>query len=364
MLDRRLTRGEILKGAAVGALSLYAAGCGSSSSGATGAVTMNWLTWADHYTSPQIDAIKRETGVSLRPTLFSDDSEALLKLKATDGQYDMSSVDALWVPEFLKQGLIEPFSLDEIKASSQLYPDARSLPFWKAGGDYMAYPYGWSTQQIYYDPAHVTTKPDSWHALADPKYRKRVVLLNAPTDMMAVAGLATGAKSAYDMTTAEIARAKAFLEAVKPNVLKLGTQQSDIQAALVDGTAWLAFNNLGTDVLVKQAGGPSIEVAFPKEGTIGFIDGETIVKASRNKSRFPQVMQAGQQAKWIALSFLKNGHPFFNEAAYKLLVNQGKKEQADRFFYNEPQRAVETHLKGPSKNEQGYIDAFNEVFGA
>jgi spermidine/putrescine-binding protein len=325
---------------------------------------MNWLTWADHYTSPQIDAIKRETGVSLRPTLFSDDSEALLKLKATDGQYDMSSVDALWVPEFLKQGLIEPFSLDEIKASSQLYPDARSLPFWKAGGDYMAYPYGWSTQQIYYDPAHVTTKPDSWHALADPKYRKRVVLLNAPTDMMAVAGLATGAKSAYDMTTAEIARAKAFLEAVKPNVLKLGTQQSDIQAALVDGTAWLAFNNLGTDVLVKQAGGPSIEVAFPKEGTIGFIDGETIVKASRNKSRFPQVMQAGQQAKWIALSFLKNGHPFFNEAAYKLLVNQGKKEQADRFFYNEPQRAVETHLKGPSKNEQGYIDAFNEVFGA
>ena len=89
--------------------------------------------------------------------------------------------------------------------SSQLYSIARDFSFWKDGSNYMGYPFSWSTVQIYYNPKFVKTIPDSWHAMLDPKYKGKISLENIPTDMMAIAGKATGAKEPYSMTTAEIA---------------------------------------------------------------------------------------------------------------------------------------------------------------
>ena len=65
----------------------------------------------------------------------------------------------------------------------------------------MAYPNGWSTVQIYYNPKYVTPAPTSWHVAADPKYKGKIVAENQPTDLMAMAGRATGAKQPYNMTT-------------------------------------------------------------------------------------------------------------------------------------------------------------------
>jgi spermidine/putrescine-binding protein len=369
VLDKRMTRAQVLKAGALGAAGLYLSACGSGSSSTAGgsggkAANVAWLTWADHYAPDQLKAVRDKTGINAHPSLISDNSETLLKLKSGGSQIDIASADALWIPRFFEEGLIDSFALDEISASSQLYSVAREFPFWQDNGKSMAYPVSWSTQQLYYNTDKVKTKPDSWHALADPKYKGRIVLVNAPTDMMAIAGLATGAKEPYKMTDGEIASAKKFLAAVKPNVLKLASQANDTTAALIDGSAWIAFNNLGTELLVKDGGGPSVDVAFPSEGVIGFIDGEQIVKRSKLKDRFPEFMNATQDAEWIAANFLKNGRPLFNEKAYKLLVNRGEQERADRLLYNQPDKALEMVLHGPSANEQAYVDAFNEVFGA
>ena len=56
--------------------------------------------------------------------------------------------------------------------------------------------------------------------------------------------------------------------------------------------------------------------------------------------------------------------PLFNEAAYKILVNQGQQERADRFLYNKPETVLTMTLKGPGTSTQGVIEAFNEVFGS
>src|SRR5581483_11557232 len=160
------------------------------------------------------------------------------------------------------------------------------------------------------------------------------------------------------------AKAKEFLAKVKPQVLKLVSQNTEVIRALADESAWLATGNLGTELRVKAAGGPLIRGVTPKEGTYGFIDGEMCVKGSRNLESFMKFINAMEQAPWIAKNFLVNGRPLFNEKAYKLLVNQGQKERADILYYNDPERALKMTLKGPSQNEQAYIDAFNEVFGA
>jgi spermidine/putrescine-binding protein len=134
--------------------------------------------------------------------------------------------------------------------------------------------------------------------------------------------------------------------------------------ALADGSAWIGITNLGTDDRVKDAGGPVVKMAYPKEGTIGFIDSEQMVSAGKQQDSFARFINAMQQAPYIAQNFITNGRPLFNEKAYKLLVNQGHEDRAQRLLYNQPEKALKMTLKGPSGNEQAYTDAFNEVFGA
>src|SRR4029078_10982068 len=326
-----MTRGRVLRLGAVGAVGVIAAGCGGSSKGssaaasATGksdtAVTLNWLTWSDHYANDQLAAVKQQTNEQGRPQLFSDNADAYLKIKQTGSQFDIVSGDALWVPKYNKDGPTESFGLSSLPFSSQLYSIARTFPFWKDGSNYMGYPFSWSTVQIYYNPKYVKTVTDSWHACRDPKYNVKISLENIPTDMMAIAGKATGAKDPYNMTTAEIADAKGWLKEFKPNVLTLASENNEVVRALADGSAWIGIMNLGTDDRVKDAGGPTIKTAYPKEGTIGFIDSEQIVKASNNHDSFFKFENAMQQAPWIAKNFITNGRHALHQKALKARVN-------------------------------------------
>src|SRR5512133_1390004 len=99
-IDTPLTRRDAMRAGALGVAGLYVAGCGSSSSSsqgsATGAVTLNWETWNDHYLPAQLKAVAQETKITARPSLESDDSDGYLKVKQTGGQYDVVSTDALW----------------------------------------------------------------------------------------------------------------------------------------------------------------------------------------------------------------------------------------------------------------------------
>jgi spermidine/putrescine-binding protein len=366
-LDESMTRRAALRAGLGGVASIGLLACGDGSSGGSGGdggADLSWLTWSDHYTKEQLASVQRASRIAAKPTLQSDNAEGYLKLKQSGGQWDMISADALWVPKENAEGLTASFDMGAVGASKELYPLARELPFWRDGGNTMAYPFGWSTVQIAYDPRHVSPAPTSWDVLLDKRYAGKVIANNQPTDLMAVGGLATGAAEPYDMTQDEIARARDFLRDAKQAFLTLAADDSQIVRALADGSATMAIANLGMDYRVKDAGGPRLEMATPKEGVFGFIDGEQLVAASSNEEAFLQFLDKMERAKWIAANFMANSRPLFNEKAYKLLVDQGHKERADRLLYNEPEKALEITLKGPSGDVQAYTEAFNEVFGA
>jgi spermidine/putrescine-binding protein len=324
----------------------------------------NWMTWGDHSYPAQLEAIAKSANIRTNQTLFSDNIEAYNKLKEVGGQLDMVSGDALWVPHYFENGLTEAFDLASLKVSSQLYSIARSFPIWTKPEGYLGYPFGWSPVQIYYDPAKVSPAPDSWEVLLDPKYKKRVVVEEQAVETMAYMGKLTGAKNSYSMTDDEVARAKEALIKLKPNVLKLANQASDTIAALKSGEAWIATGNLGTDARVKDQGGPDLNVFTPKEGTIGWMDSEMISKGGANQNLLMPFLELAQQAEYIAANFMLNGRPLFNEAAYKILINQGQQERADRFLYNKPETVETMDLKGPGTSTQAAVDAFNDVFGS
>src|SRR6202042_67366 len=136
MINDLITRRDALRVGALGIGALGLAACGSSSSSGAASnapvasnsktpVTLNMLTWNDHYNpQTQLPAIKKETGINVNVTLGSDDAAMFIKAQQS-GQFDIVSADALWVPYYYKNGLTYPFDIDEIPVSKQLYSVAR-----------------------------------------------------------------------------------------------------------------------------------------------------------------------------------------------------------------------------------------------
>jgi spermidine/putrescine-binding protein len=391
-LSRQLARREFLKlvgaaGATAG-LGAFLAACGVSATpapatsaasaapatagasaapatatpGPTG--TFNWLTWGDHWYQAEMDKIAADIGIKANITSFSDNIDAYTKIQQVGGQVDLVSGDALWVPHYYESKLVDAFDINSLKVSSQLYSVARSFAIWTSPAGYLGYPNGWAPIQITYDPAHVTSGADSWQLLLDPKYKKRVVVEDQPVEIMAYMGKAAGVKDPYNMTDDEIAQAKALLVQLKPNILRLAPQATDTVAALKNKEAWIATINLGADTAVMDQGGPKLTTFTPKEGSIGWMDSEMLVHGGADNNLLMPFLEVHEQAEFVAANFMINRRPLFNEAAYKLLINQGQQELADHLLYNKPETVNTMTLKGPGTSTQKVIAAFNDVFGA
>jgi ABC-type spermidine/putrescine transport system permease subunit I len=153
------------------------------------------------------------------------------------------------------------------------------------------------------------------------------------------------------------------MQLLKPNILQLTQQAAETWRLLSTEEAWVATANLGADEVVKDLTGVELEVMTPKEGTIGWMDAEMLVHDGRNQDLLVPFLEMSNQPEYIAENFIRNGRPLFNESAYKILVDSGEQERADRFLFNKPETVLTMTLKAPGTSTQGAIEAFNEVFG-
>src|SRR5262252_10971868 len=160
--ERGLTRKEMLAAAGLGAAGVYFAGGRALAAGpasalhADSSVTLNWLTWFDHYFPQQLKTTQKQTGIACRTKLAPSDSEIYTTIRQTGSQFDIAAMDALWVPKLHRDGYTDSFDWSEMpNASKQLYSDARNIKYWKDGSKTMAFPNGWATVNIYYNPKYV-----------------------------------------------------------------------------------------------------------------------------------------------------------------------------------------------------------------
>jgi len=367
VMDNQLSRRRFLQataavGAAVGLGGITAA---CSAVGTQGG-TFNWMTWSDHYVDTQLKAIEDSDKIIANITPLEGNAEGFAKLKEVKGQLDMMSADALWVRDaYNKEGLIEPFDIEALTVAKDLYPFARKFDIWTTPEGYLGYPIGWSPIMIYYDPAKVSGSPDSWEVLLDPKYKGRIVVEHQPEEIVAYMARAAGFDTPYSLTDDQLSTVKGLLEKLKPNILKFAGQATDTVNSLVSGEAWLATGNIGNEDRVKDAGGPEIKGYVPKEGTVAWQDSEMIVKGGANEKLIKPFWEKAEVAENIVANFNAYGRPLFNEKAYKLLVDAGQKDKADRYHYNDAEEVLsKAVLKGPGTSIDKSIQLFNEVFGA
>jgi len=111
--ERELTRAELLKlgGAGAAGLGLYLSGGSalaarmrSAAARSTDGVTLNWLTWFDHYFPQQLAVTKKKTGIACRTKLAPSDSQIYTTIRTTGSQFDIAAMDLSGSPRRTRTG--------------------------------------------------------------------------------------------------------------------------------------------------------------------------------------------------------------------------------------------------------------------
>jgi spermidine/putrescine-binding protein len=100
---------------------------------------VNAFTWGGRIIPAEVADFQKETGVKLNFIGASGNSENLAKVKlGGGGQYDIVGVDALWVPKFYEEGVIEVFDMASWPQYNDMFDQFKNMAIWKVGDKFMA----------------------------------------------------------------------------------------------------------------------------------------------------------------------------------------------------------------------------------
>lgn len=228
------------------------------------------LSW-DYYIGPDTIAdFEKETGASVTYELIKSNEEALARVKANPGVYDI-----LVISDYMVGQMKDENSLAQLNATA--IPNMKNVdPLFK--GSYfdptMEYsvPYAYGTTGFAVNRKYMSGTVITWKELAKPEYKGKV---GAIDDMRYVMGSVL-MELGYDPNTTnqkEIDEAVALLKQVMGNIAKL-TEASPVDL-MVNENIWVAYSWSG-DALQMVADNDSIEYVIPSYGTVWFLDNMVI----------------------------------------------------------------------------------------
>jgi spermidine/putrescine transport system substrate-binding protein len=261
---------------------------GASSKGTTledlgtlgGAVQI--LTYAGYEGGDAIKPWLKETGVSQDVTPINNQDDVTTKLRSPAGKTsDAAQLGVAQVEQYRQLGLAYPLQPDwfeNLAAVESYFTDLTAAD----DGSLTAVPFVWGALGCNHDPRRIKTV-ESWQELADPKLRGRIAMIDDPVSTVQTGALALGIRTPSEMTRDQLEDVKAFLVKVKANARTVAAGYADIGDLIVAGDVWASFQGWNAVELFAAAKGGTVKTAYPKEGTVGFVDCYIVPKDADNK---------------------------------------------------------------------------------
>lgn len=228
------------------------------------------LSW-DYYIGPNTIAdFEKETGAKVTYELIKSNEEALARIKANPGVYDVAVVGDYMVDIMRKEDGLE--TIDEL-----LIPNLANIGAAFKGNYFdpdmeTSVPYAFGTTGFAVNTKFHSGASISWKELANPQYKGKVAVMD---DMRFVLGSVLMELGYSPNTTvqSEIDEAVALLKTVTPNIVKFSAD-SPVELMVSEG-ATVAYAWSG-DSLQMNAENPAIEYVIPSFGSLKFLDNMVI----------------------------------------------------------------------------------------
>jgi spermidine/putrescine transport system substrate-binding protein len=245
--DRRLSRADMLRLAALAAGVGVAAGPAAAADAAVARLTretgqlkvMDWVGYENDMPHKAMFASYLKKYPHNKPQFLhmASESDALGKIHA--GQRpDLFRPYVGWVKYFAQSGLVQPWNPKLISNFPHLNP------FMVKAGQYQGKQYGipddWGFDAILYRKDKVHPKARSWSLIFDERYKGKIAWFD-DIGMIVVAGLYLKAKNPWNQTSAELDRSVSFLKKKIKLTKLLWAYETDLWQAFRAGDVWIAY---------------------------------------------------------------------------------------------------------------------------
>ena len=154
LINRDLNRRDFLKRVAIvaggvavaGPVSQILAACGTDDSDGAGgdqqrlSGTVKVLAWGDKLNDDVNDGFNRTTGGSAQFTIFTENPEALAKIRQNKEAFDTVFIDGLWANTHWNAGTIVPIPFKDWDIYDEYFTEFADLSDWQVPGGQMADP--------------------------------------------------------------------------------------------------------------------------------------------------------------------------------------------------------------------------------
>ena len=246
--DRRLSRADMLRLAALAAGAGVVAGPAAAANAATARLTaesgrlqvMDWVGYVGDVPHHATYAAYLHKYPNNKPVFkqMANESDALGKIQSGTAHPDLFRPYVGWVKYFAKSGLVQPWNPKLIKNFKHLNP------FMVKAGQYQGKQYGipddWGFDAILYRKDKVHPKTRSWSLIFDDRYKGKIAWFD-DLNMITIAGLYLKAKNPWNQTSAELDRSVKFLKKKIKLTKLLWAYESDLWQAFRAGDVWIAY---------------------------------------------------------------------------------------------------------------------------
>jgi spermidine/putrescine transport system substrate-binding protein len=274
-----LNRRAALRGlAGLGATALL----GSGSRNAFAAANLNFVGWQGYDTFLEAGDFAKAKQAELQKTYISSADEVITKLRLDASQVDLCTPYFIHDDFLAAEGLLEPLDLSKIPNFSRIHPTI--LEFTKAnmseGDQWHSVPMTYGSICMVYN-ADKIPEPSSWTDMLKDEYKGKVAITSDYPGNIFAWSRVSGVENPNWMTKPELEKTIEALVTLKRNHLRtIAPSYGDLMNLLASGEVVIAQ---GWEPIPSWVGDKAnLKIAYPKEGSMGFIEGYSIGKGSAN----------------------------------------------------------------------------------
>ncbi len=270
---------------AVGTIGCGSSGAGDSASSDGGSKEVNVICWSEYLPDEVVANFEAEKGIKVNLTTFTDPDEMLAKVQSSAaGTYDMiigpaNDIEILKSQDLLQE--LDTSKIENFKNYDEKYLNDANDPDNKYGIPYLG-----TSIVITVNTDVIKDDIKSYTDLLDTKYKDSMVVVEDARPVVGCALMANG----YEINDASdegLAKAKEYLDALKPNVHAFNGDSP--KTLLLNGECSLGLIYGGEAALAVQEN-PAIKVIYPEEGIYFTFDMMMKTKGAKNSENVDELM--------------------------------------------------------------------------
>jgi spermidine/putrescine-binding protein len=322
---------------------------------------LNFMVWEGYTDTLFTRPFEQACGVKVNATYMGSSDDLVAKLRAGGAEtIDIISPSSDAATAIIQAGLAAPLDLNRIPSYNDLSKGFRELKVARNDNDVFGVPWAFGPNPLIYDTTKVRTAPASWGELWDKKYRSKLSLQDDIATLYMVAQYLgmddpKDPSHLYNLSDADLAKVKARMLELRPNVRKYWVTAGDMtqlfqSGEVLMGEGWPLMTNQ-----LRQAKFPAGET-IPKEGTTAWADHFVLTKGAKNLDAAYAWLEYSAQPFTQKLLYDVTAYIVANPDAKKYMTKEQAASQRDISDYGS-----KVNFWQWSPRREKYQEIWNEV---